>query len=78
VSSWRFLQRARFVRRPLIRGPDDIRPTLLAASAAALATVGERLGPETGEPSHQALAILDELFDFLRSGLDQPQPARRS
>lgn len=61
------------------RGPTTFRPTLRAASAAAaLATVGERLGPETGEPisHHQALAILDEMFNFLRTGLDQLQPAR--
>jgi hypothetical protein len=56
-----------------------VRPTLLAASAAAaLATVGERLRPESGEPISldQALTIRDEMFNFLRSGLDELERTR--
>ena len=77
-------QRARYMRverlladaiaKDLGAPPDDLRPTLLAASAAAaLATVGERLRPESGEPISydQASTILDQMFNFLRSGLDE-------
>ena len=82
-------QRARYMRverlladsiaKDLGAADDDLRPTLLAASAAAaLATVGERLRPETGEPISldRALMILDQMFDFLRSGLDELKPTR--
>jgi len=79
-------QRARFMRveqlladsiaEDLHAAPDDIRPILLAAAAAAaLATVAERLRPESGAPIpyERALTILDQMFTFLRGGLDDPQ-----
>jgi AcrR family transcriptional regulator len=64
------------IEKDLGAAPSDLRPTLLAASAAAaLTTVGDRLRPESGEPIpyEQALAILDEIFKLLRDGLDEPQ-----
>jgi hypothetical protein len=71
------------IAKDLGAAPDDLRPILLAASAAvALATVGERLRPESGEPNSydQALAILDQMFNVLRGGLNElqttHQPAR--
>ncbi len=82
----RLRQRARWTRveqllaesieKDLGAAPGDLRPTLLAASAAAaLTTVGDRLRPESGEaiPYQQALAILDQMFKLLRDGLDEPQ-----
>jgi AcrR family transcriptional regulator len=55
--------------------PDDIRAVLIAASAtAAFKTVHDRLEAEfVGETiSHEdAMAIVDEVFDFLRGGLDR-------
>jgi len=48
-------------------------------TAAALATVGERLRPESGASIsyEQALTILDQMLTFLRGGLDDlPRPSR--
>jgi len=59
--------------------PDDLRATILAASAsAALVALGERIRPESGEaiPYDQAIAILEQMFNLLRSGLDDLQLAR--
>jgi AcrR family transcriptional regulator len=55
--------------------PDDVRAVLIAASAtAAFKTVSDRLEAETiGETiSHEdAMAIVDEVLEFLRGGLDR-------
>ena len=54
-------------------GPDDVRPRLIAASVtAAFSAVRDRLQDGSGEPiSHEeALAILDEVIEFLRGGLE--------
>jgi AcrR family transcriptional regulator len=64
------------IAKDLDAAPDDLRPTVLAAAtAAALAAVGERLRPESGEPISydQALTILDHMFRSLASGLDELQ-----
>jgi AcrR family transcriptional regulator len=64
------------IAKDLDAAPDDLRPTVLAAAtAAALAAVGERLRPESGEPISydQALTILDHMFRSLASGLDALQ-----
>jgi AcrR family transcriptional regulator len=64
---------AESVARDLGAGPGDIRPTVAAASiTAAFTTLIDRFEAQSGEPiSHeQAIAILDEVLDFLRGGLD--------
>jgi AcrR family transcriptional regulator len=56
-------------------GPDDIRAILIAASAtAAFSAVHDRLEAEAagGELSHErVLAIVDEVLEFLRGGLER-------
>jgi AcrR family transcriptional regulator len=82
-ESLRLAERARFARveelitesiaRDLDAGPDDIRPPLVAASmTAAFTTMRDRLEAESGEPltHEQAMAILDDVLEFLRGGLD--------
>ncbi|MHB1567786.1 MAG: TetR/AcrR family transcriptional regulator [Solirubrobacteraceae bacterium] len=57
-------------------GADDIRPPILAASIRAAVTAArDRIEADGGEPvSHeQALAILDEVLEFLRGGLEALQ-----
>jgi AcrR family transcriptional regulator len=58
-------------------GPDDLRPVLIAASVtAAFGAVRDRLHREgSAEPiSHEeALAILDNVVEFLRGGLEALQ-----
>jgi AcrR family transcriptional regulator len=57
-------------------GPDDIRPRLIAASVtAAFSAVRDRLQEGGAEPiSHEeALAILDQVIEFLRGGLEALQ-----
>jgi AcrR family transcriptional regulator len=52
---------------------NDIRPNLVAASmTAAFTNVRDRFEAETGGPidHDQAMAILDEVLDFIRGGLD--------
>jgi hypothetical protein len=55
--------------------PSDVRALLIAASAtAAFIAVHDRLREEAGggEISHErAMAIVDEVFEFLRGGLDR-------
>ena len=55
--------------------PDDIRALLIAASAtAAFTAVHDRLEAEAGArpTSHErAMAIVDEVFEFLRGGLER-------
>jgi AcrR family transcriptional regulator len=83
VEALRLAERARFGRveeliaesiaKDLDSGPGDIRPALVAASmTAAFTTMRDRLEAEAGEPlSHeQAMAVLDEVLEFLRGGLD--------
>jgi AcrR family transcriptional regulator len=63
------------IAKDLDAGPDDIRPTLVAASmTAAFKTVRDRLEAADDEPSHsQVLQILDEVLEFLRGGLEALQ-----
>jgi AcrR family transcriptional regulator len=76
-------ERARFSRieeliadsiaKDLDAGPGDVRPPLVAASMmAAFRAARERLESDSGEPmSHdQAMAVLDDVLDFLRGGLE--------
>ena len=55
--------------------PGDVRALLIAASAtAAFTAVHDRLNDEAagGEVTHErAMAIVDEVFEFLRGGLDR-------
>ena len=79
----RLAERARFaqaeqmiaesIARDLDSGPGDIRPSIVAASmTAAFTTMRDRLEAESGEPiSHeQAMALLDDVLEFLRGGLE--------
>jgi AcrR family transcriptional regulator len=82
-SSLRVTERARFaqveeliaqsIARDLDAQPGDVRPTLVAASmTAAFTTMRDRIEADTGEPltHEQAMALLDEVLEFLRGGLD--------
>ena len=69
---------AESIARDLGTGPDDIRPLLIAASmTAAFEAVSDRFfeAESGGEPvSHeQSMAILDEVLEFLRGGLEAIQ-----
>ena len=79
----RLAERARFaqaeqmiaesITRDLGSGPGDIRPSIVAASmTAAFTTMRDRIEAESGEPiSHeQAMALLDDVLEFLRGGLE--------
>ena len=61
------------IAEDLHAGPDDIRPHIVAAAAAAaFTTVRERYPaapPESYSPE-QAMAVIDDVMDFLRGGLD--------
>jgi hypothetical protein len=66
------------IAKDLRAEPDDLRPLLIAASiTAAFMSVSDRLSEaEAGdEPvSHErAMAILDEVVEFLRGGLEALQ-----
>jgi AcrR family transcriptional regulator len=54
-------------------GPDDIRPQIVAAAlVAAFSSIQDRNPsgpPETFSPEH-ALAVIDDVMDFLRGGLE--------
>jgi AcrR family transcriptional regulator len=68
------------IAKDLDAGPDDVRPPLVSASiTAAFMTVRDRLEGKSGEPiSHeQAIAILDEVLEFLRGGLEGLRQAER-
>jgi AcrR family transcriptional regulator len=82
-GSLRVAERARFaqveeliaqsIARDLDAQPGDVRPTLVAASmTAAFTTMRDRIEADTGEPltHEQAMALLDEVLEFLRGGLD--------
>lgn len=61
------------IAKDLDAAPDDIRPPLVAASmTAAFTTLRDRLEAESGEPltHEQTMAILDEVLEFLRGGLE--------
>jgi AcrR family transcriptional regulator len=69
---------AESIAKDLGAGPDDIRPLLIAASiTAAFTSVSERFSEAEsgGDPvSHErGMAILDEVLDFLRGGLEALQ-----
>jgi AcrR family transcriptional regulator len=67
---------ARSIARDLDAGPDDVRPLLIAASmTAAFSAVRDRLQEGSAEPisQEQARAILDEVLEFLRGGLEALQ-----
>jgi AcrR family transcriptional regulator len=68
---------AESIAKDLGAGPDDIRPTLIAASiTAAFTTVRDRLfEAEVGEPiSHdEAMRTIDQVLEFLRGGLEALQ-----
>ena len=64
---------AESVAKDLRAGPEDVRPSLVAASiTAALTTMSDRLGAESREPisEEQAMAILDEVLRFSSGGLE--------
>ena len=59
---------------------NDIRPNLVAASmTAAFSNVRDRLEAESGGPldHDQAIAILDEVLDFVRGGLETMRRAQK-
>ncbi|HTP22759.1 MAG TPA: TetR family transcriptional regulator [Solirubrobacteraceae bacterium] len=69
---------AQSIARDLGTGPDDIRALLVAASmTAAFESVSERFfaAESGGEPitHEQSMAILDEVLEFLRGGLEAIQ-----
>ena len=61
------------IAEDLHAGPDDIRPQIVAAAAvAAFTAVRERdpaSPPDSGSPE-QTMAVIDDIMDFLRGGLD--------
>jgi AcrR family transcriptional regulator len=65
------------IARDLEAGPDDIRPSLLAAvMIAALSAVRDRfMDAEVGQAvgHEQAMAMLDEVLEFMRGGLEALQ-----
>jgi AcrR family transcriptional regulator len=61
------------IARDLGAEPGDVRPPLVAAAiTAAFTTVRDRLEAQSGEPitHEQAMAVLDDVLDFLRGGVD--------
>jgi AcrR family transcriptional regulator len=69
---------AESIARDLGTGPDDLRPLLVAASmTAAFESVSERFfeAESDGEPINheEGMAILDEVLEFLRGGLEAIQ-----
>ena len=59
------------IAEDLNAGADDIRPQIVAASLiAAFDAVHEQAGEAQSVSPEQALAVLDDVMDFLRGGLD--------
>jgi AcrR family transcriptional regulator len=61
------------IARDLGAEPGDVRPPLVAAAiTAAFMTVRDRLEAKSGEPitHEQAMAVLDDVLDFLRGGIE--------
>ncbi len=75
---------AESIARDLGAEPGDVRPPLVAASiTAAFRTVRDRLEAQSGEPvtHEQAIAVLDDVLDFLRGGIEalrRDRPADRT
>jgi AcrR family transcriptional regulator len=70
---------AESIAKDLDAGPGDIRPYLVAASmTAAFTDLRDRLESESGEPItfEQAMALLEDVLEFLRGGLEALQRAR--
>jgi AcrR family transcriptional regulator len=59
------------IAKDLNAGPDDIRPQIVAAAAAAAFTVvrDHDPTPESDSPE-QVMAVIDDVMDFLRAGLN--------
>jgi AcrR family transcriptional regulator len=59
------------IARDLEAGPDDVRPSLIAASmTAAFAAVRDRIQVADEDSDHEAaMRILDEVLEFLQGGL---------
>jgi AcrR family transcriptional regulator len=72
------------IARDLGAEPGDVRPPLVAAAiTAAFMTVRDRLEAKSGEPitHEQAMAVLDDVLDFLRGGIEalrRDRPADRT
>src|ERR1700716_1359464 len=61
------------IAEDLHAGPDDIRPPIAAAAAvAAFTAVRERdpAAPPDSDSPEQAMAVIDDVMDFLRGGLE--------
>jgi AcrR family transcriptional regulator len=61
------------IAEDLQAGPDDIRPQIVAAAAAAaFTTVRERdpAAPPESDSPEQAMAVIDDIMDFLRGGIE--------
>jgi AcrR family transcriptional regulator len=63
---------ARSIAKDLGVGPDDVRPTLVAASmTAAFTAVRDRVDATTEQATHQdVMEILDQVLEFLQGGLE--------
>jgi AcrR family transcriptional regulator len=63
------------IAKDLDTGPEDIRPTLIAASmTAAFANVRDRIDADAEEPSHEEIVrIVDQVLVFLQGGLEALQ-----
>jgi AcrR family transcriptional regulator len=57
------------IAEDLNAGPDDLRPHIAAAAAAAAFTVVRDRAWRPGSPE-QAMAVIDDVMDFLRGGLE--------
>jgi AcrR family transcriptional regulator len=72
---------AELIAQDLDAPPGDIRPVLVAASMTAMFTdLRDRLEAEAGGPMtfEQAIAVLEDVLEFLRGGLEALQRARPS
>jgi AcrR family transcriptional regulator len=61
------------IAEDLHAGPDDIRPQIVAAAAvAAFTAVRERdpASPPDSDSPEQTMAVIDDIMDFVRGGLD--------
>ena len=65
---------AESIAKDLGAGPADIRPSLIAASmTAAFTAVSDRLERDPDADHHDAIAIVDQVLEFLRGGLEAMQ-----
>jgi AcrR family transcriptional regulator len=61
------------IAEDLHAGPDDIRPQIVAAAAAAAFTAARERNPPAPPDSdspEQAMAVIDDILDFVRGGLN--------